>query len=273
MRLILTIAILLTLLATVKPVIGQQVKPLYTDPAQQKIDSLKKLFSGFEFAIQNNPVNTLLNRLHKNNTSARTQSACNYLCIPVIVLPVAGLELEGERINESWVRLKWKTYSETDNIGFDIERQFAGAPVFAKTGFVSGTGNSVTTRYYETMDANSFEGTSFYRLKQKDIDSNYRYSNIVAIKGTATKPGLEVFPNPGSNTGTVFQLTGFKNGEIVSITLTDVLGRIISRKESYPLLNSFTIPLQSLARLASGFYTVSINSNTKRVSGTFVIAE
>jgi hypothetical protein len=272
MRLTATIVVLFILL-TPAYIIAQPVQPRLITPAQKKLDSLKKLYSGIQYAIQSNPANAILSRFNTNTIGARTQSTCDYLCTPAIILPVSGMELEGERINESWVRLKWKTYTETDNFGFDIERRFAGTGAFSKTGFVRGIGNSVSTQYYEFSDANSFEGISYYRLKQKDIDSNYMYSNIVAIKGTAAQPGLQVFPNPGANVNTVFQLTGFKNGEVVSITLTDMLGRIISRRENYPLLNSFTIPLQSLARLASGFYTISISSSAKRASATFVIAE
>jgi hypothetical protein len=246
----------------------------YVDPAKKRLDSLKTLFTGTAFAIRNNPANAILAaNTGRTGTTARTQNACGYFCTPSVVLPVTGLDLQGGRINETQVRLTWKTYTEFNNYGFDIERQFNGSASYYKTSFVRGVGNTVSTTHYQTIDANSFEGITYYRLRQVDIDSQYKYSNIIAIKGIIPPPGLQVYPNPGSAITTIFQLKGFKNGEMVAITITDVVGRILVHKTGYPVPGQFTISLQSLARLPAGFYTIIATNDSKKVSTGFVITE
>lgn len=265
---------------------AQQRLPAFRHSAQHRIDSLKTLLSGTNLALHSNPANAILVRHNTlwdasvNNTTGdrawrpmNTLVNCNYLCTPVIVLPVSGMELEGERINETSVRLKWKTFSETDNLGFDIERRFGSGGSFTTSSFVRGVGNSAVVTPYQTTDPNGYEGTTFYRLKQKDIDGSYNYSNTIAIKGIVSPPGIRVYPNPGTNASTIFQLTGFKDGEYLSITLTDALGRVLGHRAGYPGLNQFSIPLRSVATLPSGFYTIQVSSDSKKVSTTFVIAE
>lgn len=260
---------------------GQRRLTTPQNPVQQRIDSLKSLLSANGLALRSNPANTVLIRHNdlkamSGNASLRpmnTLVTCNYLCTPAIVLPVTGMELQGERINETSVRLKWKTFSETDNLGFDIERRFGSGGNFTASSFVRGVGNTTVITHYQTTDPNSFDGTTFYRLKQKDMDGGYTYSNMIAVKGIVSPAGIRVYPNPGTNAGTIFQLTGFKDGDYLSITITDALGRVLGQRTGYPGLNQFTIPLRSVATLTPGFYTIQVNSDTKRVSATFVIVE
>lgn len=79
------------------------------------------------------------------------------------------------------VSLKWNTATETNNLGFDIERKAADAS-WEKIGFVHGNGNSVSENSYSFVDKNINKiGKISYRLKQLDFDGKYEYSKTVEV--------------------------------------------------------------------------------------------
>jgi hypothetical protein len=82
------------------------------------------------------------------------------------------------------VVLTWKTGSEQNNKGFEIQRSNNGAEWYP-IGFVNGAGESSTTRNYTYTDRSLSPGNYYYRLEQKDFDGNSAKSSIVtaAISG------------------------------------------------------------------------------------------
>lgn len=82
------------------------------------------------------------------------------------------------------VALTWKTESEQNNKGFEIQRSNNGAEWYP-IGFVNGAGESSTTRSYSYTDRSLSPGNYYYRLEQKDFDGNSAKSAIV----TATISG------------------------------------------------------------------------------------
>ena len=64
---------------------------------------------------------------------------------------------------------------------------------------VPGYGTSSTTQIYSANDPQPYTGTSYYRLKQTDIDGKESYSPIVSIKNMEESSGISVYPNPASN--------------------------------------------------------------------------
>lgn len=240
-------------------------------------DSLRTLLSGFNLAVTANPLNDFViktnNRFRLPPTTERPEFTCGYFCGGIINLPVTGLELSGQRINETTVKLQWKTYSEINNAGFFIERMLGAVGNYHHQAFVIGAGNSASVRYYQFSDPNNFEGISYYRLRQTDTDSNYRYSNIVAVKGFGGTPSVKVFPNPGTNTTINFTISGFKQTESLDIIISDMTGRIIIQKRGYTLRGGNTISLNSLRMLYSGFYNISFKNEFKQAVVSFVVTE
>jgi hypothetical protein len=85
-------------------------------------------------------------------------------------------------IKNNRVFLSWKTISESQNYGFDIERASASADQsWEKIGFVNGHGNSNSPKDYSFEDHNSKLSSYYYRLKQIDNDGSFAYSNIVKV--------------------------------------------------------------------------------------------
>ncbi len=96
------------------------------------------------------------------------------------------------------VTLEWKTASEKNNYGFDIERQSTDG-VWTKIGFVGGHGTTTVPQEYSYTDKNAPSGTLNYRLKQTDFDGTFEYSKIVEVLSGATDKSFMLgqnYPSP-----------------------------------------------------------------------------
>jgi hypothetical protein len=80
--------------------------------------------------------------------------------------------------HENCVRLKWKTFSEHDNIGFWVERSYDGKE-FSKITFISGAGTTNEVQNYEFCDYDFSSPLSYYRLAQVDYSGECNYSKMI----------------------------------------------------------------------------------------------
>ncbi len=107
------------------------------------------------------------------------------------------------------VKLNWKTETEVNNYGFEVERKVGSLQStvsnpstdetgYEKIGFVNGSGNSNSPKSYSFEDKVVTAGKYSYRLKQIDNDGKYEYSQIVEVDlGLPTKFELsQNYPNP-----------------------------------------------------------------------------
>lgn len=78
------------------------------------------------------------------------------------------------------VTLNWSTATETNNMGFEVERK-ATTGSFEKVGYVSGNGTTTERNEYAFVDAGLASGKYSYRLKQVDFDGTSEYSNAVEV--------------------------------------------------------------------------------------------
>ena len=126
-------------------------------------------------------------------------------------------------VDEDQVILKWKTLSETNNAGFEIQHLQGG--VFETVGFVEGHGTSVSPRTYSFTRKGLVPGRHVFRLKQIDFDGTFAYSPEVSAFIHTTE-GFHlgaIYPNP-LNPQARFDLTLTREQE-VAIEVFDMLGR------------------------------------------------
>ena len=94
------------------------------------------------------------------------------------------------------VELAWKTATEANNFGFEVERNTMNN--WEKIGFVEGNGTTNAPKEYSFSEKNIPSGKYSYRLKQIDRDGKFSYSNVVEVSVAEVKQfGLEQnYPNP-----------------------------------------------------------------------------
>ena len=101
------------------------------------------------------------------------------------------------------VTLNWTTATETNNLGFEIERKTNRSNSegeWVRIGFVEGSGTTTEINNYNYIDnvSNLNANSLLYRLKQIDYDGSYEYSDEVFVNdiAPATYQLLQNYPNP-----------------------------------------------------------------------------
>ncbi len=118
-------------------------------------------------------------------------------------VPVELTSFEASADNGS-VFLKWKTVTEKNNSGFDVERKSGtdegqnGNAGWVKIGFVEGQGTAAEENSYSFVDREVSSGQYGYRLKQVDFDGSFKYSDALQVSvSNPEKFSLEQnYPNP-----------------------------------------------------------------------------
>ncbi len=165
----------------------------------------------------------------------------------VRVCYVNGIPVEFETFSATYINgqgiLQWKTASETNNHGFEVERTVATSEkglvtLWQKIGFVPGQGTTTRPHSYRFEDPNPHavmdaNGRVRYRLKQIDFDGSYDYSSVqeVVIPGSSKSIQLsEVFPSPVTTTLREASIEISSQGITGNLIVTDVLGRVIHKE-------------------------------------------
>ncbi len=167
-----------------------------------------------------------------NNADFSSLSTGPFHSNPVSPLPVELNTFTATATNSS-VELNWNTATEVNNYGFEVQRAISNKQNenlnWEKIGFVHGAGNSSSPKQYSFTDKSVSFGSYSYRLKQIDVDGQYKYSSVVNVNAGQLPNGFVLnqnYPNPFNPT-TQIQF-GFNDNTRASLTVYNVLGQKVA---------------------------------------------
>ncbi len=176
------------------------------------------------------------------NRLVRVENSC-------ALLPVKFKSVSATR-NKERVAIKWETASESNNRGFNVQRNTNGewkniAFVFSQ----ANEGTSSSTLSYQYNDVNTAKGVSQYRVQQVDMDGKAAYSEIRSVRGETMKKSVIAFPNPSldGKVSLVLEDNSAKN-----VIVSDMSGRIVKQYKNITANNL------SIDMLQSGMYSIQV---------------
>jgi hypothetical protein len=155
-------------------------------------------------------------------------------------LPVKLLYFNAESRNEMVV-CKWATIVEENFHKFFIQRSIDGV-TFEDIGEVEGQGFNIQNieSKYSFVDEAPMLGTNYYRLKAVDLDNEYEYFDVRAVRMNGSKK-LAVYPNPSNGEHISFR-ANFNYRESDRIVLTDQLGVEVFSTLASAIENNIVFP-------------------------------
>jgi hypothetical protein len=183
------------------------------------------------------------------------------------VLPVELTSFSARYIEGSFT-LTWKTSTESNNYGFEIERRTilteeVSAIQWRTLAFIPGHGTSNAPNSYSYLDNNVVPGRYAYRLRQIDNGGGYSYSEEVEIDATDIPGEMALeqnYPNPFNPTTVVsYQVSVLSQ---VDLRVFDMLGRevaVLATTIQNPGLYRITF---DGSKLSSGIYLYRLTAGT-----------
>jgi hypothetical protein len=176
----------------------------------------------------------------EGSTMTRT---VNLLASPDAALPVTLMNFKAKRKDATTVSLTWETAQEANNDRFEIQRTFSPGSTFTTVATIdtkAPNGNSSAKLLYETHDANDYNGITYYRLVQIDIDGRSTISEIRTVTGSDALPQVKVWPVPSKGRFSVL-LTDAQ--QTTTVRLYTIDGKMVGKEETIAsgVIKSFTI--------------------------------
>jgi hypothetical protein len=182
-------------------------------------------------------------------------SALNKLKMIATISSTVPVELTHFRakVVRDIVALTWRTESESNNLGFEIQKSSDGFD-FECIGFVSGAGTSTVPNDYAFQDSELTSGTIYYRLKQMDTDGAFVLSEPVCVT-IAPPHAFELqqnYPNPFNPSTTIRYM--LSTSAHVNVSILSLNGKIVEiLVDESQTAGTYELPWQG-NNLASGTF-------------------
>ncbi|MFO0357052.1 MAG: T9SS type A sorting domain-containing protein [Sphingobacteriaceae bacterium] len=176
-------------------------------------------------------------------------------------LPIELISFKAQK-QGNHVLLTWVTSSETNNDYFTIEKS-SDAISFSnleKVKTKAKNGNSSKAIEYSAKDFSPYTGTSYYRLKQTDLNGASKQHQIVSVDNPQLSDvKISVYPNPNYGNFTI-EFSGINKESDMDIQLFDISGKQLFSQHLNAGFNTNTINVIPSERLTAGVYICNIIS-------------
>ena len=156
------------------------------------------------------------------------EGACDVLVGTCAPLPVELILFTATNTAQQGVALHWVTASEKNSHSFVVERS-ADGKIFHRIGTLAAAGSTQARTTYDLTDEQPLSGTSYYRLRQVDLDGTTTYSPVRNVKrGLASGEGLAVYPGRSAQewvVSTALSAETLAQGP-ATVRVFDALGRL-----------------------------------------------
>jgi hypothetical protein len=189
----------------------------------------------------------------------------------VAPLPVELTSFAGTVNSNNIATLRWATASERNTAYFALESSTNNIN-FTEVNQVPAAGNSSQVLSYQWTSPQRLSYTTYYRLRQVDMDGAIMYSNVVTLAPTIhTTQSVEIFPNPsvGQTVQVVFQ--GYE-GESLELRVVDIMGRSVAAQKLTLTTAYFTAPLSLPQGLPSGTYMLTFAGRSAPITKRIIIS-
>lgn len=171
-------------------------------------------------------------------------------------LPVSFAYITGEAMTD-FNSLSWKTWSESNNKGFEVLRSADGIS-YDYIGFVNGQGTTSRSNEYDFKDFHNLQPVFYYRLRQVDFNGKGTLSNTIAIRRIEAGNIIgDVYPNPVLDE--LFIACNTSQNAVLHIVFYHVTGAKVFETTTTAFPGILRIPLSELD-LPSGTYFAMVET-------------
>ena len=174
-----------------------------------------------------------------------------------VALPVSLDSFRANK-NENSVKLNWKTANENDITEYIIERSTDGTNFSPIGNIMAANKDSSLYEYTDADIPNSF--VFYYRLIVVDSSGSKVSSRVVAITMNAAIQSAAIHPNPFDDK--LFIRLHSPVEKTVSLTMIDVMGRIVFIQQKPLYKGNNVIEVDRLDRLMKGLYIIKMGDGS-----------
>ena len=192
--------------------------------------------------------------------------------VPPVPVEMTSFTASAEGLN---AELRWRTATEVNNYGYEVERRAIPNGIWGKIGFVAGAGTSNKPCEYTYTDKNLEAGKYTYRIKQVDNDGTFKYSFSVEIQVLGMPKVFtlsESYPNPFNPTTTI-QFTVPQNGH-VRLRIYNLIGQEVANLFDGPaeVGNLYKVKFDA-SSMSSGLYFSVLEFGNQRLARKMVLTK